>query len=88
MDSCDIVIALVVATALGVDFTNGFRDTTNAMATSIATPRVAPEGRGRPRRAARRFWNLITWWRGTGIGAFALCAALVAFGLYVMVTTK
>jgi inorganic phosphate transporter, PiT family len=45
MDSSDIVIALVVATALAFDFTNGFRDTANAMATSIATralpPRVA-----------------------------------------------
>jgi len=40
-----IVLALVVVTALGFDFTNGFHDTGNAMATSIATgalkPRVA-----------------------------------------------
>src|SRR5690242_1221655 len=39
------VLALVVITALGFDFTNGFHDTGNAMATSIATgalrPRVA-----------------------------------------------
>jgi inorganic phosphate transporter, PiT family len=45
MDSSDVVLALVVATALGFDFTNGFHDTANAMATSIATralrPRVA-----------------------------------------------
>jgi PiT family inorganic phosphate transporter len=41
----DIVLALVVAVALAFDFTNGFHDTANAMATSIATralpPRVA-----------------------------------------------
>ncbi len=41
----DVVLALVVATALGFDFTNGFHDTGNAMATSIVTgalpPRVA-----------------------------------------------
>src|ERR1700734_1043977 len=41
----DVVLVLVVITALGFDFTNGFHDTGNAMATSIATkgaePRVA-----------------------------------------------
>jgi inorganic phosphate transporter, PiT family len=41
----DIVLVLVVITALAFDFTNGFHDTGNAMATSIATgalpPRVA-----------------------------------------------
>jgi PiT family inorganic phosphate transporter len=42
MDSSDIVIALVVATALGFDFTNGFHDTANAMATSIATKAIPP----------------------------------------------
>ncbi|MFC7449228.1 inorganic phosphate transporter [Rhodococcus daqingensis] len=40
-----IVLLVVVVTALGFDFTNGFHDTGNAMATSIATgalkPRVA-----------------------------------------------
>ena len=39
------MLVLVVITALGFDFTNGFHDTANAMATSIATgalpPRVA-----------------------------------------------
>ena len=43
MDSSDIVIALVVATALGFDFTNGFHDTANAMATSIATRALPPK---------------------------------------------
>ena len=45
MDSADVILALVVVTALAFDFTNGFHDTANAMATSIATgalrPRVA-----------------------------------------------
>ncbi|MDO8213369.1 inorganic phosphate transporter [Conexibacter sp. CPCC 206217] len=45
MGSDDILLALVVAAALSFDFTNGFHDTANAMATSIATralrPRVA-----------------------------------------------
>jgi PiT family inorganic phosphate transporter len=41
----DFILVLVVITALAFDFTNGFHDTGNAMATSIATgalpPRVA-----------------------------------------------
>jgi PiT family inorganic phosphate transporter len=41
----DLLLYVVVATALAFDFTNGFHDTANAMATSIAThalrPRVA-----------------------------------------------
>ncbi|WOP18794.1 inorganic phosphate transporter [Raineyella sp. LH-20] len=37
-----IMLALVVVTALGFDFTNGFHDTGNAMATSIATGALAP----------------------------------------------
>jgi PiT family inorganic phosphate transporter len=43
--SDDVVIAIVVATALLFDFTNGFHDTANVVATSISThampPRVA-----------------------------------------------
>jgi PiT family inorganic phosphate transporter len=35
--SNDTVLVLVVITALAFDFTNGFHDTGNAMATSIAT---------------------------------------------------
>ena len=41
----DVILVIVVGTALAFDFTNGFHDTANAMATSIATgalkPRVA-----------------------------------------------
>jgi inorganic phosphate transporter, PiT family len=40
--SNDVVLALVVITALGFDFTNGFHDTGNAMATSIATGALGP----------------------------------------------
>jgi PiT family inorganic phosphate transporter len=38
----DLVLTLVVITALGFDFTNGFHDTGNAMATSIATGALSP----------------------------------------------
>ncbi len=36
------ILVLVVITALGFDFTNGFHDTANAMATSIATGALSP----------------------------------------------
>ncbi|MCC6108750.1 MAG: inorganic phosphate transporter [Denitrobacterium sp.] len=38
-----IVVVLVIATALVFDFTNGFHDTANAMATSIATGALKPK---------------------------------------------
>lgn len=38
-----LVLTLVVITALGFDFTNGFHDTGNAMATSIATGALKPK---------------------------------------------
>jgi PiT family inorganic phosphate transporter len=38
----DLVIVVVVVTALAFDFTNGFHDTGNAMATSIATGALGP----------------------------------------------
>jgi inorganic phosphate transporter, PiT family len=41
--SNDTVLVLVVITALGFDFTNGFHDTGNAMATSIATGALPPK---------------------------------------------
>jgi PiT family inorganic phosphate transporter len=37
-----LILVLVVITALGFDFTNGFHDTANAMATSIATKALEP----------------------------------------------
>ena len=39
------LLVLVVVTALAFDFTNGFHDTGNAMATSIATGALPPESR-------------------------------------------
>ena len=38
-----MVLVLVVVTALAFDFTNGFHDTGNAMATSIATGALRPK---------------------------------------------
>jgi PiT family inorganic phosphate transporter len=38
-----IILVLLVATALAFDFTNGFHDTGNAMATSIATGALKPK---------------------------------------------
>ncbi|BAL90701.1 putative low-affinity phosphate transporter [Actinoplanes missouriensis 431] len=38
-----VILALVVLTALAFDFTNGFHDTANAMATSIATKALRPK---------------------------------------------
>jgi PiT family inorganic phosphate transporter len=37
------MLALVVATAVSFDFTNGFHDTANAMATTIATGALTPK---------------------------------------------
>jgi inorganic phosphate transporter, PiT family len=38
----ELVLILVVATALAFDFTNGFHDTANAVATSISTRAMSP----------------------------------------------
>ena len=38
----DIILVIVVATALAFDFTNGFHDTANAVATSISTRAMSP----------------------------------------------
>src|SRR5690349_23304288 len=37
-----VIIVVVIVTALAFDFTNGFHDTANAMATSIATGALKP----------------------------------------------
>ncbi len=41
MDS-DVILVIVIATALAFDFTNGFHDTANAVATSVSTRAMAP----------------------------------------------
>src|SRR5688572_6023208 len=38
----DVVLVIVVITALAFDFTNGFHDTANAVATSISTRAMSP----------------------------------------------
>ncbi|UJA20676.1 inorganic phosphate transporter [Thermoleophilia bacterium SCSIO 60948] len=38
----ELLLAIVVVTALGFDFTNGFHDTANVVATSISTRAMAP----------------------------------------------
>jgi PiT family inorganic phosphate transporter len=38
-----VILALVIVTALAFDFTNGFHDTANAMATTIATNALRPK---------------------------------------------
>ena len=43
MDANTVLLAVVIATALSFDFTNGFHDTANAMATSIATGALRPK---------------------------------------------
>ncbi|MGH3843162.1 MAG: inorganic phosphate transporter [Pseudonocardiaceae bacterium] len=39
----DVIVLVVIVTALAFDFTNGFHDTANAMATSIATGALKPK---------------------------------------------
>src|SRR5262245_35752194 len=43
MNEALFVLILVIVTALAFDFTNGFHDTANAMATSIATGALKPK---------------------------------------------
>jgi PiT family inorganic phosphate transporter len=40
--SADLLLVLVVVTALAFDFTNGFHDTANAIATSVSTRALSP----------------------------------------------
>jgi PiT family inorganic phosphate transporter len=40
--SSDVILVIVVATALAFDFTNGFHDTANVVATSISTHAIGP----------------------------------------------
>jgi PiT family inorganic phosphate transporter len=62
------VVIAVVLTALVFDFTNGFHDTANAMATSIATgalrPRAAVLLAGVLNLVGAFLWNLVTWLLG------------------------
>ncbi len=40
--SSDIILVIVVATAIAFDFTNGFHDTANVVATAISTRAIEP----------------------------------------------
>jgi PiT family inorganic phosphate transporter len=42
VSSNDILLGVVVVVALGFDFTNGFHDTANAVATSVSTRAISP----------------------------------------------
>jgi inorganic phosphate transporter, PiT family len=41
--SSDLILVIVVASALAFDFTNGFHDTANAIATSVSTRAMSPK---------------------------------------------
>lgn len=43
MSSTLLIVVIVVVTALAFDFTNGFHDSANAMATSVATGALKPK---------------------------------------------
>ncbi|WP_027006646.1 inorganic phosphate transporter [Conexibacter woesei] len=43
MNDSELLLVVVIVTALAFDFTNGFHDTANAMATSIATRALSPK---------------------------------------------
>ncbi len=51
----DVILVIVVATALAFDFTNGFHDTANVAATAISTRAVAP----RPAVAVAALLNFV-----------------------------
>lgn len=53
--SADIILVIVVATALAFDFTNGFHDTANVVATAISTRAIAP----RPAVAVASLLNFV-----------------------------
>ncbi|MFD7412643.1 anion permease [Kitasatospora purpeofusca] len=75
MTGNDAVLALTVVTALGFDFTNGFHDTGNAMATSIVTAALPP----RVAVALSAVLNLVGAFLSTAVAA-TIANGLVASG--------
>ncbi|MER7702439.1 inorganic phosphate transporter [Kitasatospora sp. NPDC097605] len=75
MTGNDAVLALMVVTALGFDFTNGFHDTGNAMATSIVTGALPP----RVAVAVSAVLNLVGAFLSTAVAA-TIANGLVASG--------
>ena len=58
-----VVVGLVIVVALTFDFTNGFHDTANAMATSIATGALKPKNGSYRCRYVKSYW-CIPFYRG------------------------
>src|SRR5216684_3135642 len=91
MDSALLVIVVVVA--LGFDFTNGFHDTANAVATSVSTRALTPRMAVLIAALATEktvlaaligaiAWNLLTWWLGLpSSSSHALIGGLVGAAL-------
>src|ERR687888_224678 len=92
----DVLLVVVVVIALGFDFTNGFHDTANAIATSVGTravtPRVAVLIAADANLATQQTvlaallgaiaWNLLTWWFGLpSSSSHALIGGLVGAAL-------
>ncbi|MFE3877572.1 anion permease [Kitasatospora sp. NPDC059146] len=75
MTGNDAVLALMVVTALGFDFTNGFHDTGNATATSIVTGALPP----RVAVAVSAVLNLVGAFLSTAVAA-TIANGLVASG--------
>jgi hypothetical protein len=90
MDLSFLVIVVIV-TALVFDFTNGFHDTANAMATSIATgalkTKVAVGVAALSRRAVAVEEKKGSAPVDTAVAGlcFAACLAAVVYGLYLIV---
>ena len=77
-----LIVVVVIVTALAFDFTNGFHDTANAMATSIATKAV---GWLLTLPAAAIVGAVAAWLAGTGtVGTIIVALVLVglAGGIY------
>ncbi|MER5353573.1 inorganic phosphate transporter [Kitasatospora sp. NPDC002551] len=75
MTGNNAVLALMVLTALGFDFTNGFHDTGNAMATSIVTGALSP----RVAVAVSAVLNLVGAFLSTAVAA-TIANGLVSSG--------
>src|SRR6266550_1795440 len=82
----DLLLVVVIVVALGFDFTNGFHDTANAIATSVGTravtPRMAVLVAAIANLAGAFAWNLLTWWLGLpSSSSHALIGGLVGAAL-------
>ena len=77
------MLVLVVITALSFDFTNGFHDTGNAMATSIATKALSP----RVAVALSAVLNLIGAFLSLSVAA-TIASGLVDTGLVTLTDRK